>query len=448
MPALTAISEFVDDLDESRIPAPAMGQVRAAFRDTLGTMLGGVATRSAQIAAEVAGRDAGATRVVAGGTASACMAAFANGVAASALDYDDGHYQGGAIHPASVIVPTLLATAPPGATIDDFLVAHVAGAEVAIRASHLLWPQHPADDYHCTGTGGALGAAAAAAKLRGLDADGIGRAIAIAWAHAPMSAFQWPMLKEAIGWSAATATMAVSLAEAGFMGFPDDRRSPAPDVFPPTPFDRDGAMDDPFVATWGTVFEAANTYFKPYAACRYTHAAAGGLATFMQDEGVGADDIAAIEVGTHRSAVFLSDSQPPTLEHAQYSFPFVLAAIAVYGAAGSREMSERNLDNEAIGAVCRRTTVSYAPDLDDLYPAHYPARLVVRGTDGSSAELLCKIAPGDAEAPLDNDRLRAKFVELAEPTLGTDEALALARDLESPSGAVADLFDRALAGAR
>jgi 2-methylcitrate dehydratase PrpD len=446
--ALDTIAGFVAGLSAASPSQDAVARARLAFRDTLGTMVGGTATTAAQIAATVARRDAGPSLLAAGGSASSSMAAFANGVAASALDFDDGHYRGGAIHPASAIVPTLLALSSPDTTFEELLLAHVAGVEVGIRAAHLLWPRHPDDDYHCTGTAGAIGAAAAGAKLCGLDADGIARSIATAWAHAPMSAFQWPMLKESIGWAAATATTAVHLSAAGFMRFPTARRPPPPDVFPPTPFDRVGAMDDPFVDTWASVWETANTYFKPFAACRYTHAAAGGLQTFMRERHLGADDIESIALGTHRSAVFLNDPCPPTLEHAQYSFQFVLAAVALFGAAGAKEMSEANLSNDELLSVARRVTVSYAPELDALYPAHYPATLSITTRDGGTTELLCEIAPGDSEAPLTNDELHSKFVGLVEPGLGHDEAEALARDMENPTGAVADLFARAIAGCR
>ncbi len=443
MPALDAISAFVESLDMSRVLARALTQATNAFRDTLGTMLGGASTTAARIAADVAAADAGEAALVGGGTSSPSMAAFANAVAASALDFDDGHYRGGAIHPSSVIVPTLLAAAPADASMDQLLVAQIAGVEVALRAAHLLWPREPDADYHCTGTGAALGAAAAAAKLLGLDADGIARAIAIAWAHAPMAAFQLPMLKEAIGWSAATAVTAARLAESGFMRLPSGARPRTPDVFPPTPFDRPGAMSDPFVDTWGAVFETANTYFKPFAACRYTHAAADGLRSFMRTNDLGAADIASIDVGTHRAAVFLDEQRPATLEHAQYSFPFVLAAIAVHGAAGSVEMCEANLGNTAMAAVAERVSVTYAPDLDDLYPVHYPARLTITANDGSRYEMLCEIAPGDAEAPLTDDDLLAKFIALVSPSLGADGATRLATELASPRGLVADVRARA-----
>lgn len=448
MPALDRISEFVAGLNSSVIPAAATAQAMMALRDTLGTMIGGAATTSARIAAGVARRHPGAVPLVSGGTASNSMGAFANAVAASALDYDDGHYRGGAIHPASVIVPTLLAAAPADATVHDVVVAHVAGLEVGIRAAHLLWPRHADDDYHCTGTAGAIAGAAAAAKIRGLGPEGIARCIAIAWAHSPMAAFQLPMLKEAIGWAAATAVTAADLAEAGYMRFPPGRRPALPDVFPPTPFDRPDAMTDPFVDTWGVVFETANTYFKPFAACRYTHAAADGLRSLMFEHGLVADDIRSIAVQTHRAAVFLDDPRPPTLEHAQYSFQFVLAAIALHGAAGAVEVSESRLHDDAMLSMCDRISVSYAPDLNALYPAHYPARIVVAVSNGSRVERLCEVAPGDSERPLDADQLRRKFIELAAPSLGEHDAAALAIDLERPTGPIAHLFARVTAGTR
>ena len=46
------------------------------------------------------------------------------------------------------------------------------------------------------------------------DAGVVARAIAIAWAHAPMSTFQLPMVKESIGWSAATGRAAADRQEA------------------------------------------------------------------------------------------------------------------------------------------------------------------------------------------------------------------------------------------
>lgn len=187
--------------------------------------------------------------------------------------------------------------------------------------------------------------------------------------------------------------------------------SPIDATFTPTPFHRAGAMHDPFVASLGTVFEAGNTYFKPYASCRYTHTAARSLQQF----GIGAADVHAIEVHTHRGAVDLSDQRPASLDHAQYSFPFVLATMALTGALGAHEMSDDALDDPARLALAARVSVHHDPALDAEYPAHYGARLVVRTVDGSVLDETRLVAPGDAADPMSDDELLAKYQRLTNP---------------------------------
>ncbi len=427
MRPLDVLGQFAESLTWSAIPAPTRERAQLALRDTLGTIIGGATTSAGRIATAAA-RSAGGTTPIAGtsATSTAPLAAFASAVNASALDFDDGHYRGGAIHPASVIVPCLLvATHDCDVDLHTFVTAQVVGYEIGLRAAHLLWPRHPLDDYHCTGTAATLGAAAAVAKLRGADAGCIARAVAVAWAHAPMSTFQLPMVKESIGWSAATGLFAADLAAAGFMAMPHPAISAIDATFAPTPFDRPGAMDDPFVATLGAVFEANNTYFKPYACCRYTHTAIRSLQDVMSESRLCAADIEAIEVYTHRGAMNLSDQRPVSLDHGQYSFPFVLAAVMCTGAAGAIEISESRLDDPARLAEAAKVSVHHDPEIDNHYPAHYGTRIVVRTTDGGRIERTRLVAPGDPGDPMSVEDLTAKFVRLAEPVHG-EAAVALA----------------------
>lgn len=433
MRPLDVVGDFAESLTWSAIPASTRERAQLAFRDTVGTIIGGTTTSAGQIATTAAQRAGGSTPIAGtSATSTAPLAGFATAVHASALDFDDGHYRGGAIHPAAVIVPSLLVAAHHcDSDLHQFLTAQVVGYEIGLRAAHLLWPRHPLDDYHCTGTAAALGAAAAVAKLRGADGDCIARAVAIAWAHAPMSTFQLPMVKESIGWSAATALFAADLAAAGFMAMPRLATSAIDATFAPTPFHRPGAMDDPFVASLGTVFEASNTYFKPYAACRYTHTAIRSLQEVMGENGLGAADIAAVDVHTHRGAINLSDQRPVSLDHGQYSFPFVLSAVMCTGMAGALEISDGALEDPARLAEAAKVSVHHDPSFDIHYPANYGTRIVVRTTDGNRFERTRLVAPGDADDPMSVDDLTAKFVRLAEPVHG-DTAVLLAGHLIAP----------------
>ncbi|MFM7686165.1 MAG: MmgE/PrpD family protein [Actinomycetota bacterium] len=397
MRPLDLLGEWVAGLRWADVPPHVQHRARLTFRDTCGTIAGGART--------VSGRVASAFATAA---PSDVHRTFEVAVHASALDFDDGHYRGGAIHPASAVVPALLVAAGSDQPTDELLTAQVAAYEVGLRAAHLLWPKHPLDDYHCTGTAGAIAAAVAVAKLRGGSTDVVRRAIATAWAHAPMATFQLPMVKESIGWSAASGRAAADLAEAGFMQLTRPSASPIDATFTPTPFDRPAAMGDPFVASLGTVFEAGNNYFKPYAACRYTHTAARTVQAF----GVGADDVESIEVHTHHGAKDLSDRRPASLDHAQYSFPFVLATMLLTGALGADEMSDESLDDPARLALAARVSVHHDPALDIEYPAHYGTRTVVRTYDGSVLEETRLVAPGDPGDPMTDDELLAKYQRL------------------------------------
>ena len=246
-----------------------------------------------------------------------------------------------------------------------------------------------------------------------------------------MSTFQLPMVKESIGWSAATGLFAADLAAAGFMAMPRPVTSAMDATFAPTPFHRPGAMDDPFVASLGTVFEATNTYFKPYASCRYTHTAIRSLHDVMDEESLSAADIVGVDVYTHKAAMNLSDRRPASLDHGQYSFPFVLSAVMCTGLAGATEISESALDDPVRVAEAAKVSVHHDPRLDDTYPAHYGTRIVVRTVDGSRLDRTRLVAPGDPDDPMSVDQLTAKFVRLAEPLHG-DAAVSLAASLVDP----------------
>jgi 2-methylcitrate dehydratase PrpD len=434
------IAEWAAGVRWQDLPPEVQDHAKNDLRDALSVMFGGATTSAGRIAAEYARTCPGPVPLVAGGTSALPEAAFANGVAGSALDFEDGHYAGGAIHPASIVGAAALASAPPDATVEDLLTAQVVGFEVCLRMAALLWTKHPEDWYHCTGCAGAVGAAAASAHLRGLDADGMYRAIVIAWSHAPMSTFAIPMLKEAIGWGAQTGASAALLSAMGFMSLPEGYEPPRPDVLPETPFDRQGVDQNEYVMSFGRVWESANTYFKPFAACRYTHAAAGGLRDMVRDHGLTGENIASIEVGTHVGAVFLAEQQPRTLDHAQYSFPHVLSAIVLDGGAGAPEIAENRLADPQRADLAARVTVRHEPAMDVEYPAHYGSQLRVTTTDGRVLESTCLDAPGDAALALSQDDLERKWRATLGLVMPEATAENLLQGLGEPERRLADVL--------
>lgn len=156
-----------EDLTES-----GLHLFRIALVDTLGVALAGADFDAAAIARAVAVPDTSGTSLILGSTdrVSALDAGMLNGIAAHALDYDDGNQIMGG-HPSALLIPALLALGEEvGASAREVIVAYAAGFEVMIRLSRGVNTAHYEKGWHPTSTIGVLGVAAAGARLLGLTA--------------------------------------------------------------------------------------------------------------------------------------------------------------------------------------------------------------------------------------------------------------------------------------
>jgi 2-methylcitrate dehydratase PrpD len=97
-------------------------------------------------------------------------AAMLNGISSHTFDFDDTHLRT-IIHPAGPIASAALALAEhTGAGGRQLVDAVVLGVDVTCRVGNAIYPDHYDRGWHITGSTGMLGAAAACARLAGLDA--------------------------------------------------------------------------------------------------------------------------------------------------------------------------------------------------------------------------------------------------------------------------------------
>src|ERR1700690_4015455 len=172
------LGRFVADLSANHLPEEAVRVARMGFIDTIGTMMVGRKEDSGRTTPGAPAPATGSATLTFGiRKAPAPEAAWINGTAAHALDYDDVSLRG---HPSTVLVPAIMAEAETlDASGSDMITAYVAGyevwAELALRETGLLHEK----GWHPTGLYGAPAAAAACAKLRRLDAEKTTIAIAL-----------------------------------------------------------------------------------------------------------------------------------------------------------------------------------------------------------------------------------------------------------------------------
>src|SRR6266478_2320864 len=153
----------------------------------------------------------------------ALSAALVNGAAGHALDYDDVNMAMPG-HPSVAILPGLLALAEiQRSSGREVITAFVAGYETACRIGLALQPGHYNLGFHSTGTVGCLGAAAACARLLGLDAEATARALGIAGTQAAGLKSQFGTMCKPFhaGKASQSGLLAARLAARGFSSRPD-----------------------------------------------------------------------------------------------------------------------------------------------------------------------------------------------------------------------------------
>src|SRR4051794_22416951 len=168
MPLTQDLGRFASGLSFENLPREAVEIARIGFIDTIATMIAGTNDPAPQLLRRGLAPGAGpASLYFSGESAAAPEAAWINGTAGHALDYDDVGCRG---HLSTVLVPAILAEAETlGLGGREMFAAYVAGYESWAELARRDPGHHHVKGWHPTGIFGAIGAGAACAALRRLD---------------------------------------------------------------------------------------------------------------------------------------------------------------------------------------------------------------------------------------------------------------------------------------
>jgi 2-methylcitrate dehydratase PrpD len=413
-PLTQSLGQFVADLSPNRLPEEAARIARMGFIDTIGTMIAGRNEDSVRIMTEtLAPGDGPATLTFGDRKAPAPEAAWINGTAAHALDYDDVALRG---HPSTVLVPAILAEAEHlGSSGADMITAYVAGyetwAELFRRDTGLLHQK----GWHPTGLYGAVGAAAACAKLRKLDAEKSAIAIALGASQSSglMSNFGTMTKPFHAGKAAHAGIMAARLAEAGFTANTDALEHPQGFLHAISPTGtEDRTSDSKAGSEWAILTQGLG--IKKYPTCYCTHRAIDCMLDLVNNSPIKADDVAKItvEISDYFSTV-LRNHQPDTGLAAKFSIEFCMASGIVAQRVGLRELTDDFVQRPDIQALMKKveivTTSVYDADLPGAAPHD---QVSVTLADGSriAGDPVAR-ATGHPSRPLTDQQLYDKFVD-------------------------------------
>jgi 2-methylcitrate dehydratase PrpD len=435
MGVTSQLSDFAAGIRLDRLPPQVVDRARFLVLDLVGNIVRArhdaestssflSAVRAMGMAAGNAGVFGDAARYTPAG------AAFLNGALAHSLDFDDTH-AAGSLHPGAPVIPAALAAGEMvGASGADVLAAIIAGYEVTCRVALALPAgEHYDRGYHPTATCGAFGAAAAAARVFGLDAEGVAGALGTVLSQAAgslqfLANGAWTKRFQ-VGWAALNGLMAATLVREGFKGASEAlegkhgfMRAYAPN---PTP---ERAVQD-----LGVMFELMNTAVKPYPSCRYGHAAIDAALALRAANDIRPQDITAIRLGLPKSGMLLvgvppeKKANPQNVVDGQFSGPFVVSAALATGRMGWD--SYALLQDPVIRGLLPKVTCAFDPEIEAEFPTNMSGKLTIEA-GGKHYEQKVVVPKGEPGNFLSEAELRAKFAGLTEAVLGVDRAARLA----------------------
>ena len=418
-------SHWVLSLGREDLPPAIRHQLKRCILDGIGAAIAGTRTRTARIAAEFGaemGAGGPATVLASGDRLTVALAALANGVAANALDVDDG-YRPVKGHPgAFIILPAIGACEERGA--HDLLSAIAAGYEIATRAAVATHRHYR--HYHASGSWGPLGTAACVGRIIGLNAEQMGWAFGLAEYHAALSPIerclsQPAMTKDGIGWGAFAGACAAYMASKGFTGNPSLLDDPS---------------NDDLMSDLGANWRVLDLYFKPYTCCRWAQPAVDGALALKRQHGFRHQDVKRVVVHTFREACGLQMTLPANTEEAQYNLAWPVAAALAHGEVGPMQIEDAGLGDDATRRIAALVETSVEQEIQARFPDEALARVEIELTVGPVLKGELMSARGDAHTPLSEQEIVGKFLGLAKPVIGDDahglvEAVA---ELEQPGG--------------
>src|SRR6185436_12063656 len=341
------LAQFVADTRWQDIPPNVQRQAKLVLLDTLGVILAGsVRPEVSELRERLsATAGSGATVLARGWPAhDPRTAALLNGIAGRAIELCEGMRLASG-QAAMQILPGVLAVGEhAGSSGRELLAGLTLGYEVAARLGMAFTPRPLA---HQNGQAMLLAAAAAGARMRGLDARGVSSAMRIATTQLLTPSYTNAVagattLNVAGGMSGFVCALAPDLVLAGFEA-QEDAVEEALGKLAGDGFRPDGLTDE-----LGSRWEIMRNYFRLYACCNPIHPALDCLKEALAELACRPEDIERIDFATYRFASVMRNPDPPNFFASKYSLPHAAAVMAVRGNAGHSAIDDTALRDPAI----------------------------------------------------------------------------------------------------
>lgn len=394
-------------------PDAAIESARRQFIDILAVMVPGMCEPAARRVLEtVESWGSGPCTIVGSPIRMAPpWAALVNGTAAHTLDFDD-NFDPAKVHATAVLAPAILAVAEErrlsGKAVLD---AYIVGLQILGRIGQGLNPFHRNRGWHATATIGAIGAAAACARLLELDEEAGAHALSIATSMVAGSMTQFGTMTKALhaGLAAKAGVMAATLASKRVDASPDALDGPYGIQQLMVGHDYAELRDTLVHIEHGQTlrFETQSIgepllilehgfRVKRYPVCGSAHRAIDGLLNLREIHGFTADEVTEIHVYAPSSHLAnLMYNQPETVLEAKFSLEYGLATALLDGDCGLDAFTDEAVARPSLRTLYERI---YRHPVD-LPESAFPTKVVVSLGDGRSLETEVAMPQGSKSDP-------------------------------------------------
>lgn len=432
------LADFTASLSYDKLTPVSIDMAKKCILDWLGVSIRGSQEQPAKLIRQtILCNEAKQATVFDGGQSKASVfdASFCNGAASHTLDFDDLHNPS-IIHLATVVVPGVFAIAEAEHKSGRQMIAAVcAGYEAGGRIGESVIPESYFF-WHTTGTAGTFGAAAAAANLLQLTPQ---QTLMCYGSAGTQAAGLWEFLKEGAmskalhtGKSSYAGVLSAYLSRNGFTA--------ASSILEGEKGFCRAMVAEPH---WDRLTEGLDSRrlridensFKPYACCKHSHAAIYAAQMLKKEQELRADNISEVRIYVNDITDYLiNNPQPQNPYGCKFSIQYCVAAMLTFGAVGIEQFAQNVIHNTEVRDLMSRTKVIRDAAIEKIHredASKLASRLEVVCKDGTVHSMKVDYPKGDPDNPVTWEEAKAKFMHLAVPVYGQQQAGKLCSLIEN-----------------
>ena len=426
-PITDEIAAFAIAAKAADIPKDAAHLAKRSIVDGIGLAFAGARAECGHIAHRYLGAlalpaERGSTVIGTSMKVPARFAAFANGLAIHADDYDDtqlavakDRVYGLLTHPTAPVLPPVLAISErdhrSGA---DLMLAYQVGVEVECKVAEAIMPRHYQHGFHTTGTCGSIGAAAAAARLLGLDRDATRRAISIGATQAGGLRENFGTMTKPFhaGRAAENGMLAAEIAALGFTASPNGLEADrgffraagggyAPEMI-------EGKLARPWT------FLSPGVSIKPHPSGSLTHPGMAVMMELIRKHDIQSAQVVHVTVGTnHNMPNALIHHRPKNELEAKFSMEFCMAILLLERRGGLEEFTDEIVNRPDVQAMIEKVDFGVNAEAEAAGFDKMTTIVEIELADGRKVSGRADFGKGSPTNPMSDAELSDKFRQCA-----------------------------------